>query len=56
MGYTAVPVPVDELGIRPAELAAALARGAGALIVTPQAQAATGAAWDATGPPRSPRR
>ena len=47
MGYTAVPVPVDDLGIRPAELAAALARGAGALIVTPRAQAATGAAWDA---------
>ncbi|MGH3226896.1 MAG: aminotransferase class I/II-fold pyridoxal phosphate-dependent enzyme, partial [Streptosporangiaceae bacterium] len=47
MGYTAVPVPVDELGIRPDELAAALARGAGALIVTPRAQAATGAAWDA---------
>jgi DNA-binding transcriptional MocR family regulator len=47
MGYTVVPVPVDELGIRPAELAAALARGAGALIVTPRAQAATGAAWDA---------
>ncbi len=47
MGLSAVPVPVDELGIRPAELAAALARGAGALIVTPRAQAATGAAWDA---------
>ena len=47
MGFTAVPVPVDDLGIRPAELAAALARGAGALIVTPRAQAATGAAWDA---------
>jgi len=47
MGYTAVPVPVDDLGLRPAELAAALARGgAGALIVTPRAQAATGAAWD----------
>ena len=46
MGYTAVPVPVDELGIRPDGLAAALARGAGALIVTPRAQAATGAAWD----------
>jgi DNA-binding transcriptional MocR family regulator len=46
MGYTAVPVPVDELGIRPAELAAALAQGAGALIVTPRAQAATGAAWN----------
>jgi DNA-binding transcriptional MocR family regulator len=46
MGFTAVPVPVDEFGIRPDELAAALARGAGALIVTPRAQAATGAAWD----------
>jgi DNA-binding transcriptional MocR family regulator len=41
------PVPVDDLGIRPAELAAALARGAEALIVTPRAQAATGAAWNA---------
>jgi DNA-binding transcriptional MocR family regulator len=47
MGFTAVPVPVDDLGIQPAALAAALARGAGALIVTPRAQAATGAAWDA---------
>jgi len=46
MGYTAVPVPVDDLGIVPAGLAAALARAAGALIVTPRAQAATGAAWD----------
>ncbi len=47
MGFTAVPVPVDDLGVRPAGLATALARGAGALIVTPRAQAATGAAWDA---------
>jgi DNA-binding transcriptional MocR family regulator len=47
MGYTAVPVPVDDLGLRPAELAGALARGAGAVIMTPRAQAATGAAWDA---------
>ena len=47
MGFTAVPVPVDDLGIRPDGLAAALARGAGALIVTPRAQSATGAAWDA---------
>jgi len=46
MGYTAVPVPVDDLGVVPAGLAAALAGGAGALIVTPRAQAATGAAWD----------
>jgi DNA-binding transcriptional MocR family regulator len=47
MGYTAIPVPVDDFGIRPAELAAALSRGAGAVIMTPRAQAATGAAWDA---------
>ena len=47
MGYAAVPVPVDDLGIRPAELTTALARGAGAVVVTPRAQAATGAAWDA---------
>lgn len=47
MGYTAVPVPVDDLGLRPAELEAALARGASAVIATPRAQAATGAAWDA---------
>jgi len=47
MGYTAVPVPVDDLGLRPAELAAALARGAGAVITNPRAQSATGAAWDA---------
>ncbi len=47
MGYALVPVPVDDLGIRPAELASALARGAGAVIVTPRAQAATGAAWNA---------
>jgi DNA-binding transcriptional MocR family regulator len=47
MGFTVVPVPVDDLGVRPDELAAALARGAGAVIFTPRAQAATGAAWDA---------
>jgi len=47
MGFTAVPAAVDECGMRPDELAAALGRGAGAVIVTPRAQAATGAAWDA---------
>jgi DNA-binding transcriptional MocR family regulator len=46
MGCTVVPVPVDDRGMRTAELAAALARGAGAVIFTPRAQAATGAAWD----------
>jgi DNA-binding transcriptional MocR family regulator len=48
MGFTAVPVPVDDFGIRPDGLAAALSRGAAAVIVTPRAQAATGAAWDST--------
>jgi DNA-binding transcriptional MocR family regulator len=48
MGYTAVPVRVDDLGMRPGDLAAALARGAAAVIFTPRAQAATGAAWDVT--------
>ncbi len=47
MGLTPVPVPVDDFGIRPDGLALALSRGAGAVIVTPRAQAATGAAWDA---------
>jgi DNA-binding transcriptional MocR family regulator len=46
MGLVAVPVPADDLGVRPDALAAALGRGAGAVIVTPRAQAATGAAWD----------
>jgi DNA-binding transcriptional MocR family regulator len=47
MGLVAVPVPVDSFGMNPDRLAAALARGAGAVIFTPRAQAATGAAWDA---------
>jgi DNA-binding transcriptional MocR family regulator len=47
MGYVMLPVPVDDRGIRPSELDQALARGAGAVILTPRAQAATGAAWDA---------
>ena len=56
MGYTAVPVPVDDLGIRPAELAAALARGAGAVIMTPRAQAATGPAWSSSITPTDGKR
>ena len=56
MGYTAVPVPVDDLGIRPAELAAALARGAGALIVTPAGPGRHRRGLGRrTGPPRSAR-
>jgi DNA-binding transcriptional MocR family regulator len=46
MGLAAVPVPVDGFGMNPAGLDAALTRGAGAVIFTPRAQAATGAAWD----------
>jgi DNA-binding transcriptional MocR family regulator len=46
MSFQPVPVPMDELGVRPAELAEALDRGAEAVILTPRAQAATGAAWD----------
>jgi DNA-binding transcriptional MocR family regulator len=46
MGLVAVPVPVDDLGMIPAGLAAA-SGGADAVIFTPRAQAATGAAWDA---------
>jgi DNA-binding transcriptional MocR family regulator len=48
MGLVPVPVRVDELGARPDLLAAALAAGADAAIFTPRAQAATGAAWDAS--------
>jgi DNA-binding transcriptional MocR family regulator len=47
MSFQPVPVALDESGARPGELAAALARGAEAVILTPRAQAATGAAWDA---------
>jgi DNA-binding transcriptional MocR family regulator len=46
MGLKAVPVPVDDSGIRPDGLDTALRRGAGAVIATPRAQAATGAAWN----------
>jgi DNA-binding transcriptional MocR family regulator len=46
LGLAAVPVPVDSFGMNPAGLDAALTRGAGAVIFTPRAQAATGAAWD----------
>jgi len=54
MGFTTLPVPVDDLGIRPDELAAALARGAGAVIVTPRAQSATGRRGTPAAPRRSP--
>jgi DNA-binding transcriptional MocR family regulator len=47
MGFVAVPVPMDDSGLLPEPLAAALARGAQALVVTPRAQNPTGAALDA---------
>lgn len=46
-GLALEPVAVDERGMRPAELRAALARGASAVIVTPRGQNPTGAALDA---------
>ena len=48
LGMEVVPVGMDERGIRPDRLAAALGRGAGALLLTPRAQNPTGTAWDGT--------
>jgi DNA-binding transcriptional MocR family regulator len=47
MGLRLVPVPVDDFGMRPDALARELAGRVSAVIFTPRAQAATGAAWDA---------
>lgn len=46
-GLVLEAVAVDERGMRPAELRAALARGASAAIITPRGQNPTGAALDA---------
>ncbi len=46
-GLALEPVAVDERGMQPAELTAALARGASAAIFTPRGQNPTGAAFDA---------
>jgi DNA-binding transcriptional MocR family regulator len=46
LGLTAVAVPVDESGAIPAELAAALAEGAEAMVTVPRAQNPLGAALD----------
>jgi len=47
MNLGAVPMAVDELGVRPDALRDALGRGCQAVLFTPRAQAPTGAAWDA---------
>jgi DNA-binding transcriptional MocR family regulator len=47
LALTPIPVAVDDEGMRPASLAAALKRNAGAIIVTPRAQNPTGAALSA---------
>ncbi len=46
-GLSLEPVRVDDRGMLPDDLAAALARGAGAVIITPRGQNPTGAALDA---------
>jgi DNA-binding transcriptional MocR family regulator len=45
-GLALEPVPVDERGMTPAGLRAALARGARAVVLTPRGQNPTGAAFD----------
>jgi DNA-binding transcriptional MocR family regulator len=47
MNLSAVPMAVDDLGVRPGALRDALDRGGRAVLLTPRAQAPTGAAWDA---------
>jgi DNA-binding transcriptional MocR family regulator len=47
MGLRLVPVAVDDFGMRPDALARELGSRLSAVIFTPRAQAATGAAWDA---------
>ena len=46
MDLAAVPMAIDESGVRPGALRDALALGCRAVLFTPRAQAPTGAAWD----------
>jgi DNA-binding transcriptional MocR family regulator len=46
LDLSAVPMALDEDGVTPAALQAALGRGCRAVLFTPRAQAPTGAAWD----------
>jgi DNA-binding transcriptional MocR family regulator len=48
LALVAVPVPIDEEGLRPSEFDRALAAGAQAAVVTPRAQNPTGAALTAS--------
>lgn len=47
LGFEVVPVGLDEHGVRPESLAAALQRGVQAVLFTPRAQNPMGSAWDA---------
>jgi DNA-binding transcriptional MocR family regulator len=46
MDLAAVPMAIDDYGVRPAALRDALDAGCQAVLFTPRAQAPTGAAWD----------
>jgi DNA-binding transcriptional MocR family regulator len=46
MDLAAVPMAIDESGVKPGALRDALAQGCRAVLFTPRAQAPTGAAWD----------
>jgi DNA-binding transcriptional MocR family regulator len=46
LGLRIFPLALDELGVRPERLEAALDRGVAAVVLTPRAQNPTGAAWN----------
>jgi DNA-binding transcriptional MocR family regulator len=47
LDLAAVPMSVDDVGVRPDALARAIAAGCRAVVFVPRAQSPTGAAWDA---------